>query len=145
MSTLEVSPPRVLLVDDSSSRRLFFRGLVLNVLPEWTIYEASALEAALQLIENHREFAVAIVDLYLDDPAVRQDGLEVLRALRRSCSTCFHILITGRLMAYDVSDDGHVDAFVSTSSHIRDYQSLLEEALEEAERRLRRRNQGNHY
>lgn len=125
---------KVLLVDDDVDQRDYLREIITETLPGSTVVESPSLGDALHEVQQ-QDFDVAVVDLFLTDPPLGQEGLVVLKALYDHDQECFRILVTGKAREWTVKDDANVNAFVTLHNTNRDRRSQLEQALKDAERR----------
>ena len=69
---------KVLVVDDHALIREALRGVLRELKPEATVFEARDSEQALQLLANHADAALVLLDLSLPD----RDGFAVLADIR---------------------------------------------------------------
>ncbi|MGH1562255.1 response regulator [Mumia sp. DW29H23] len=103
-------PPRVLVVDDTDSIRLLLRTNF--ELEGWTVLEAADGLECLDVVVDTRPDVVTI-----DVVMPRMDGLETVRALRRSPSTrdIPVVMVTTQAQAYDLQrgQDVGVDAYIT--------------------------------
>ncbi|MCA9211838.1 MAG: hypothetical protein KDB27_02140 [Planctomycetales bacterium] len=132
-----MTPSRILVADDSPSQLEYLCDVVRNYLPHWEIVPAHNYDSAVKCVQTVR-LRAAVVDLFLSEPPVNHEGVDILRRLLKKDSACYRILVTGKLMEWDVTDDGIVDAFVSFHRCNRDRRSLLETALDDCLEHCRR-------
>ncbi|WP_370618558.1 response regulator [Mumia qirimensis] len=103
-------PPRVLVVDDTDSIRLLLRTNF--ELEGWTVLEAADGLECLDVVVDTRPDVVTI-----DVVMPRMDGLDTVRALRRSPSTrdIPVVMVTTQVQAHDLQrgQDVGVDAYVT--------------------------------
>ncbi|MFD1826199.1 MULTISPECIES: response regulator [Mumia] len=103
-------PPRVLVVDDTDSIRLLLRTNF--ELEGWTVLEAAdGLECLDVVVDTHPD--VVTIDVVMP----RMDGLETVRALRRSPSTrdIPVVMVTTQAQSHDLlrGQEAGVEAYVT--------------------------------
>jgi len=119
--------PRVLVVDDTDSIRLLLRTNF--ELEGWTVLEAAdGLECLDVVVDTEPD--VVTIDVVMP----RMDGLETVRALRRSASTR-HIpvvMVTTQAQAYDLlrGQEAGVEAYVTKPFDPADLVRTVREVLE---------------
>ncbi|WP_262852373.1 response regulator [Mumia quercus] len=122
-------PPRVLVVDDTDSIRLLLRTNF--ELEGWTVLEAAdGLECLDVVVDTEPD--VVTIDVVMP----RMDGLETVRALRRSASTR-HIpvvMVTTQAQAYDLlrGQEAGVEAYVTKPFDPAELVRTVREVLEGA-------------
>lgn len=120
-------PPRVLVVDDTDSIRLLLRTNF--ELEGWTVLEAADGLECLDVVVDTRPDVVTI-----DVVMPRMDGLETVRALRRSPSTrdIPVVMVTTQAQAYDLQrgHDVGVDAYVTKPFDPASLVQIVRDALE---------------
>lgn len=127
---------RILIVDDNPDQLKYLREIVEHTLPpdRTQIFEAASDEAALRIVGEHPDLSIAVVDLFLSSPPVRQEGLAVLKELAHRTPGCLRILVTGKMRSWEVANPDVVQQFVSIHNTNRDRRGQLEDALRHADR-----------
>ena len=118
----------VLLLEDLPETRAWLKALVLQVIPDATIFEAARVHGALELVASMK-FDLALIDLGLPDGS----GVSVVAALREAHPQTQSVVVT----IHD--DDDHL--FPALQAGAFGY-LLKEQASEQMTEQLRRMAQG---
>ncbi|MFO0740882.1 MAG: response regulator [Labilithrix sp.] len=132
--SLEMSPPRVLVVDDAEPNLVAMKA-VLGACDCEVVLAPSGKEALRQLVE--REFAVILLDVQMPE----MDGFEVARVARKSTRTTPIIFVTAMLETqaniFEGYESGAVDVlFKPVNPHVLQSKVNVFLELHRARRRL---------
>lgn len=125
----------ILVADDNPEQLRFLLEVAEECLPGWELLRADAFDIAIQLIEKWPTLGAAVIDLHLSLPAVRREGLEVLKVIQRVNGDCYKILVSQwtQELAELGREDVRPDFFVYLK---RDPHADLEAALKRAKEKF---------